>query len=125
MRGFAVLLAFQWMGWLIQHLSGIQIPGNVLGLVLFIIALFKGWVPLRQVEEAASFLLKNMSLFFIPVIVGSITFFPYMMEHWLVMAGGGILSLVLTLVFTGWLTQKLLQRSALKKKEENKYVHHS
>lgn len=125
MSGFAILLAFQWMGWLIQHLTGIQIPGNVIGLIMFIAALFKGWVPLRLVEEASSFLLKNMSLFFIPVIVGSITFFPYMKEQWLVMVGGGILSLILTLVVTGWLTQKLLNSTRSKQQEESTYAHHS
>ncbi|GAB6991963.1 CidA/LrgA family protein [Paenibacillus pini] len=124
MNGFAILLGFQLAGWLIQKWTGILLPGNVIGLLLFIAALFLKWVPVQKVEDTSSFLLKNMSLFFIPVIVGSITFFPYIKEHWAVLASGGVLSFIFTLIITGGLVQRLLHTRALNRKEDETHVHH-
>lgn len=125
MIGFAILAFFQLVGWLIQHLTGLPLPANVIGLLLFIVALFLKWVPLRMVEETASFLLKYMSLFFVPVIVGSLAFFPYLREHWAIMAGSGIISLLLPLLATGWLVQSWLQARKTRRQEEDVHVHRS
>ncbi|MEC0371703.1 CidA/LrgA family protein [Paenibacillus chibensis] len=123
MMGFAILVLFQLVGWLIQHLTGLPLPANVIGLMLFILALFLKWVPLQQVEGAASFLLKYMSLFFVPVIVGSLAFFPYLREHWAVFASSGVVSLLLPLLVTGWLVQSRLQARRNRPREEDAHVH--
>lgn len=123
MIGFAILVLFQLAGWLIQHLTGLPLPANVIGLLLFIAALFMKWVPLRMVEETASFLLKYMSLFFVPVIVGSLAFFPYLREHWAVIAGSGVVSLLLPLLVTGWLVQNRLQARRTRLQKEDAHVH--
>lgn len=124
MIGFAILAFFQLAGWLIQRLTGLPLPANVIGLLLFIVALFLKWVPLHKVEEAASFLLKYMSLFFVPVIVGSLAFFPYLREHWAVIMGSGVVSLLLPLLVTGWMVQNRLQARKARQQKEDAHVHH-
>ncbi|MWV46048.1 CidA/LrgA family protein [Paenibacillus sp. HJL G12] len=125
MIGFAILAFFQLVGWLIQRLTGLPLPANVIGLLLFIAALFLKWVPLHKVEETASFLLKYMSLFFVPVIVGSLAFFPYLREHWFVITGSGVISLLLPLLVTGWLVQSRIQARNNRQQKENAHVHRS
>ncbi|MCJ8012116.1 CidA/LrgA family protein [Paenibacillus sp. KQZ6P-2] len=123
MIGFAILAFFQLAGWLIQRLTGLPLPANVIGLLLFITALFLKWVSLHKVEETASFLLKYMSLFFVPVIVGSLAFFPYLRDHWALITGSGVISLLLSLLVTGWLVQSHLQARRIRQQEEETHVH--
>ncbi|RKN84134.1 CidA/LrgA family protein [Paenibacillus ginsengarvi] len=74
MRGLAILLSFHFAGLLLRYYAHIPLPAGVIGLVLFVISLFAGWVKLEWVEDSAQFLLKHMMLFFAPFIVGTITF---------------------------------------------------
>ena len=45
LRGLAILLAFQMVGWALQHV-GVPMPGGVLGLLAFYLALWLGLVEL-------------------------------------------------------------------------------
>ncbi|MEF3301635.1 CidA/LrgA family protein [Paenibacillus sp. GYB003] len=74
MRGLAVLLSFHFAGLLLHRLLHIPLPANVIGLILFTVALFAGWIKLERVEQSAQFLLRHMMLFFAPFIVGTIVF---------------------------------------------------
>src|ERR1700721_2472831 len=76
MRGFALLLLFNLLGAIGHTVARIPIPGAVLGFILFTLCLFLGLVKLEWVEQPASLLLKHMLLFFAPVVVGVIAFFP-------------------------------------------------
>lgn len=73
MRGLAILLAFQFIGIVLHEWLAAPLPANVIGLLLFTLSLFAGWVKLEWVEGAAQFLLKHMLLFFLPFVVGSYT----------------------------------------------------
>lgn len=75
MRGFAVLLSYYFAGVLLHRLAHIPMPAGVIGLILFVVSLFAGWVKLEWVEESAQFMLRHMMLFFAPFIVGTIVFF--------------------------------------------------
>jgi holin-like protein len=112
MLGFAILLAFNLLGsWL--HLSlHIPLPGNVIGLILFLIALFTKLVKLEWVEQAAGWLTGHMMLFFIPFLVGTMVFFPLIGSNWLSIGIGVIGSAVASLLATGLVTTKLLRKEA-------------
>ncbi|WP_169082303.1 CidA/LrgA family protein [Paenibacillus sp. PL91] len=112
MLGFAILLGFNLLGsWL--HLSlHIPLPGNVIGLILFLIALFTKLIKLEWVDTAASWLTGHMMLFFIPFLVGTIVFFPLIGSNWLSIGIGVIGSAVASLLATGYVTTKLLRNGA-------------
>lgn len=76
MLGTAILLGFQWVGIWLQHATHFPLPANVIGLILFTLALFCRLVKLEWVERAAEFWMKHMLLFFTPYVVGTIAFFP-------------------------------------------------
>jgi holin-like protein len=82
MRGLAILFGFQLLGTAIAEWLHLLLPGNVLGLILFLIALFAGWVKVEWVEQTSAFLLKHMMLFFTPFIVGTIAFLPLLSREW-------------------------------------------
>src|SRR4051812_26303962 len=108
MTGFAILLGFNLLGLLLQRL-GVPLPGNVIGLVLFVASLFTGLVKLRWVEPAADLLLRNMLLFFAPVIVGAIAFAPAMRAEWPAVVLGIVGSTLVAMLVTGWLATAMVR----------------
>lgn len=69
LRGFAVVLAFQALGWLL-HRAGLPLPGGVLGLLALFLALQTGLVRLQWIARTADLLLRHMVLLFVPLTVG-------------------------------------------------------
>ncbi|WP_225445479.1 CidA/LrgA family protein [Paenibacillus arenosi] len=111
--GFFILALFHLVGVWLQHNGNIPLPGNVIGLLLFLAALYMRLVRLEWVEQAAQFLLKHMLLFFIPYVVGIIAFAPLLGEHWfsiLVGIGGSTTAVLLTTAWSArrWKSQPLM-----------------
>ncbi|SDN83176.1 holin-like protein [Paenibacillus sp. yr247] len=109
MLGFAILLGFNFIGFVIQMSLHLPLPGNVIGLILFTAALFAKLIKLSWVEEAASVLTRHMMLFFIPYTVGILLFIPVIGANWVAICGGIIGATVAVLIVTGWVSSKLSQ----------------
>ena len=62
----AVLLLICFVGEGIALLLPIPFPSSVISMVLLFLLLCTGALKLRQIEDAAEFLTKNMAFFFIP-----------------------------------------------------------
>ncbi|MBD0379363.1 CidA/LrgA family protein [Paenibacillus sedimenti] len=107
MLGFAILLAFNFIGYGIQISLNVPLPGNIIGLILFTAALFAGLIKLEWVEGAASFLTKHMMLFFLPFTVGVIAFTPMLGANWLSICSGIALGTLAVLIVTGWVSSML------------------
>ena len=72
LKGFAWLLALQTAGELLVRVTGLPMPGPVVGMALLLLAL--RWPSVREsVASCAEFLLSHLSLLFVPVGVGVIT----------------------------------------------------
>ncbi|MDQ0898573.1 MULTISPECIES: CidA/LrgA family protein [unclassified Paenibacillus] len=111
MLGFAILLGFNFLGYVIQLSLHLPLPGNVIGLILFTAALFTKLVKLSWVEVAASLLTRHMMLFFIPFTVGVLAYIPIIGANWLAICGGTLGATLAVLVVTGWVSSKLGQES--------------
>jgi holin-like protein len=109
MLGMAILLGFNALGLGIKELLHLPLPANVIGLILFTASLFTGIVRLEWVESSAQFLTKHMMLFFIPFLVGTVSFFTYFGTHLFAIVISMFLSTFLVLIATGWVTSKLLR----------------
>ncbi|MDU0200192.1 CidA/LrgA family protein [Paenibacillus sp. PFR10] len=107
MLGFAILLAFNFIGYVIQMGLHLPLPGNVIGLILFTAALFAKLVKLEWVEEAASLLTRHMMLFFIPYTVGILLFLPIIGANLVAICGGIVGATAVVLIVTGWVSSKL------------------
>jgi holin-like protein len=109
MRGFAILLLFNLLGVVGHTVARIPVPGPVLGLILFTICLFLGIVRLEWVEQPASLLLKHMLLFFAPVVVGVIAFFPELRAQWAAITVSLVVSTIAVMLVTGWTATLLIK----------------
>jgi holin-like protein len=100
MLGFTILLAFNLLG-LILHAAGVPLPANVLGMILFAAALFLGLVRVEWVEEAATFLLRHLMLFFVPTIVAVVAMGDLLCTQWLPITTGMMASLFASMLIAG------------------------
>jgi len=105
MIGLFYLLLFYFLGECLARLTGGFVPGSVIGMVLLFAALYFKVIRKEEVQGAASFLLDNILLFFIPVCVGLMTSWPLISEHWLAILVSCILSTLLIIFVVGHLQQ--------------------
>lgn len=109
LRGLVVLILFQGIGEGISHISGIPVPGPVIGMVLLFLAL-----QFSQVEtpdwlgHAGHSLIRWLSLMFLPACTG-LFFLPEISRNqWLPIAGAIVLATLLTLLLAALLMQRLM-----------------
>jgi holin-like protein len=105
--GFAILVAFFLLGsWL--HQMGVPIPGGVLGLILFYLAMSMGLVKLQWVEAMAGLMLRHMVLLFVPLTVGLMEMGQLLSKQAVAITASLLVSLVAVMVTTGLLGSWLL-----------------
>ena len=100
LEGFAILLLFQLIGELITRLSGIPVPGPVLGMALLLLAVLLYKKVPSGVRVASEGLLLYLPLLFVPAGVGLINHGLLLKQDIWVISITLILSTVMTLVVT-------------------------
>jgi holin-like protein len=68
------LLAVNQAGHAAASLLGLPLPGSLLGMLLLLALLLSGAVRVRWLETSASFLLRHLAFFFVPITVGLMGF---------------------------------------------------
>lgn len=66
-----LIIVITYIGNIIQKVLHIPIASSIVGLILFFLLLQFKIIPVRLVEDAASFLLSTMIFFFVPSVVGA------------------------------------------------------
>lgn len=115
LKGLIVLLGFFLIGEGLAALFLLPIPGSVLGmLLLFFCLICIGKVP-ESVRLSSHTILPYLPLFIVPASVGIINFAQLLYRDGLWILLAIVISLVIAIPFTGWVTQWLV--SSLSKKE--------
>lgn len=109
MTGFAILLLFNFFGFLLHDYAHVPLPANVIALILFVLALFSKIVKVEWVESASQFLLKHMSLLFVPAFIGILSFMPLLRENGLTIILSIVGSTFVVLFITGKTTALLAE----------------
>lgn len=104
--GFVIIMGFLFLGDILAWL-GVPIPGNVSGMILLALALQLKVVRREWINKAATFLIENLSLLFVPAGVGVMAYFNVVKRSWLPISVSVIVSTVLVLIFTGVLEDRL------------------
>lgn len=114
-----ILITVNEVGVLLVNWLSLPIPGNVLGMVILFLLLWSGIIPLKWVENAASFLVKHLAFFFIPISVGMMTLGSLFLE-----SGLAILFILLISTFIGLFISGSFSQMLIHKKEEVKAESH-
>lgn len=96
----AALLLLQLLGTIVIRLTGIPLPGPVVGmLLLFVYLLWRGATP-KPFERTAQGLLQNLALLFVPAGVGIIAHLHAVADQWIALSVTIVASAAITLVVT-------------------------
>ena len=112
-----IIILFYLTGEFIVSVTGIIIPGSIIGLVILWLALYFKILNVKYIQNGASIMLAFLTLFFIPSTVGVINY-----PELLTLSGGlfvlaVIMSTIFALVITGKIS-KFIERKECKMKEE-------
>jgi len=88
----------------------IIIPGNLIGMGLLYLALTFKWVNMDRIKNTGDFLLKHMSLFFIPFGVSIVSYYALIKNDLLSIIIIVVLSTVISMIVTAKVIDKLLER---------------
>ena len=106
----AVLFAFQLLGEFLARISGLPLPGALVGTLLLLVGLlFYKRLP-KPLEDTAQVLLQNMMLLFIPVIAGVMLEFGHLRREWLPFVLACVLGAAITFTATALTFRFFLQR---------------
>ncbi len=107
----AILILFLCLviGNVINKLTGLPLPGGVIGLVILLAALIWRGGPGKELRETSHFLLRNMTVFFIPASAGLITQLPALKQDALpigaAILGSTVLGMAVTAFLMHWLAR--------------------
>lgn len=110
LRGLSWLVLCQLLGTALNVLFLPILPGPIIGmLLLFVFLLLRGEVG-EPLHLASSSLLKYLPLLLVPPAVGVMAYAEAIVADFWAVVGALVLSLVLSLVFAGWMMQALIDR---------------
>jgi holin-like protein len=104
--GFIIILIFLGLGIAAAELTGVPIPGGVVGMVLLVISLRIGVVRIEWVRPMAELLLRHMALFFVPPGVGLMLYFDLIAAEWLPILIAGVVSTIIVMLVVGHVHQR-------------------
>lgn len=110
LRGLTWLVLFQLLGTALNVLLIPILPGPIIGMVLLFLAMLVWGSAGESLQVAASSLLRYLPLLLVPPAVGVMVYTQAILEDFWAIIGVLVLSLLLSLVFTGWLMQLLIRR---------------
>ncbi len=111
LAGLTWLLVFQCAGEALVRLTGMPVPGPVVGMMLLFVALQCRKPLPAAIGVAADGLAQHLSLLFVPVGVGVMLHLERVASEWVPIAVALIISTVLALAATAWTFQHLARRA--------------
>jgi len=109
-REISIIMGIYILGELTVHLLNTKFPGSVVGMLYLLGALHLKWVSVEQISHTASFLLSYMPMFFIPAGVSIMVSYKFMDGFYWQIIVIVLLSTLLTMGFSGKLTEYFLKR---------------
>jgi holin-like protein len=113
----AILYAFSMIGEAVHHMLHLPIPGSIIGLILMLICLTRKVIPVKLIEDGASFLLSFLPLLFIPAMAGVMNYPSLLSSRGAILFLIIVLSTIVTMAAAGTASQ-LLEKKANKRKEK-------
>ncbi len=110
LHGFLILIGCQLIGEIIVGVSGLPVPGPVLGMILLFISLLTTGNVSEGLAQAGDGLLKYIGLLFVPAGAGISAYLGLIAKHWDVILLASVTSTILTLITCAALYQILNKR---------------
>ena len=109
-REAIIIFGIYLLGVLITDITGVPIPGNVIGMVILFLLLYLKVIKVEQISTISNFFLEHLAFFFIPAGVGLISSFSVIKNIWLQLLIVCFVSTAITMICTGLLVQKIANK---------------
>ncbi len=114
-RQCTILFGCLALGELLVWLTGVRLPGSVIGMLLLTAFLQLGWVKLEWIKGLSDFLVSNMGFFFVPPGVALMLYFDLIAAEFWPIVVATVVSTVLVLVVTGHVHQWIRRHGVSRK----------
>lgn len=104
-RQCAILFGCLAVGECFVHLTGLQLPSSIVGMLLLATLLELGWLKVEWVRGMTDQLISNLGFFFIPPGVALMLHFELIKADFWSITLATVLSTLLVLAVTGWVYQ--------------------
>ena len=105
-----LLILLQLIGESIVQVSGLPIPGAIIGLILlYAMLVWRGEIR-DEMSRTSGFLLQNLGVLFVPAGVGVIAYLPMIAAQWWIILLVLLVSVCATVAVTGLVATKLSRR---------------
>lgn len=117
-KQFVIIAAVTFTGEILNYLLPFPIPASIYGMVWLFICLKAGIIKLQQIEETADLLISVMPIFFIAPTVGIMESFDLIKNELLEIFVLCIVSTMVVMGVTGWVSQWIMKRDRMKKEDQ-------
>ena len=117
-KQICIILGVCFIAELLEYLIPLPVAASIYGLVLMLAALMTKVIKLKDVEDVSDFLTGNMAIMFIPATVGIMASVEEMKKMLIPLIIITVLTTLLVMSVTGWVTQWIIRRRKEEKKEE-------
>ena len=114
-KQFVVIAVVTFLGEILNYLLPFPVPASIYGMVLLFLCLKFGVIKLSQVEETADWFLSIMPIFFIVPTIGIMDSYILIKNELLQIVILSVVSTVVVMVVTGWVSQLIMKYDAKKK----------
>ncbi len=97
------------IGVTIQKLTGVSVPGSVIGMITLFFSMVVGVVKVEWVKPGATLFIRYMILLFVPISVGLMQHFDMLLANALPILASAIGGTLIVLVSLAWLLDYLLE----------------
>ena len=111
---FLYILSFSFIGEVLQKAIPLPIPAAIYGLVLLLIALSTGLLKVKQVEDAANWLISIMPILYVPICVKILEYWGVISQNAAAIITITVVSTFLVFALSGLVTQRLMKRRGKK-----------
>ena len=111
---FLYILSFSFIGEVLQKAIPLPIPAAIYGLVLLLIALSTGLLKVKQVEDAAAWLISVMPILYVPICVKILEYWGVISQNAAAIITITVVSTFLVFAVSGLVTQWLMKRRGKK-----------
>ena len=109
-REAIIIFGIYLLGVLITDITGVPIPGNVIGMVILFLLLYLKVIKVEQISTISNFFLEHLAFFFIPAGVGLISSFSVIKNIWLQLLIVCFATTAITMICTGLVVQKIANK---------------
>jgi holin-like protein len=110
MSAIFLLILLQLIGESIVQVSGLPVPGAIIGLILlYAILVWRGEIS-DEMSRTSGFLLQNLGVLFVPAGVGVIAYLPMIAAQWWIILLVLLVSVCATVGVTGLVVTRLSPR---------------